>query len=291
MKLIRDLHLKQLTLDAVGEAMVLSREAKWNQVPEDWSFMIRNGEGFGLYSHRSGLAATALTIPYGDRFAWISMILVKKKWRRRGLATDLIRHCIDYLEIRNLIPILDATDAGKAVYGRLGFHEIYALDRMQSSTARKVPQKDWIGPDATIIALESSDITEVSLWDEERFGADRKLVLSDLLNRSLGFACVARIEGGEIGGYLIGRNGRCATQIGPVVADNGAIAGQLLEYAIIRLAGPIFIDLPDQHRNLRKWLLEVGFTPQRGFVRMALNRARPFERVNQVFAVAGPELG
>ena len=108
--------------------------------------MIRNGEGFGLYSHGSCLVTMGLTDPYGDPFAWISMVWVKKKWRQRGIATDLIHHCLDYLRIRILTPILDATDTDRAVHSQLEFDEIYALQRLESSNSKRMPQNSGLVP-------------------------------------------------------------------------------------------------------------------------------------------------
>ena len=50
---------------------------------------------------RSGrIVATAATLPHGGRFAWISMVLVAGDYRRRGLATRLMRRAMDDLASR-----------------------------------------------------------------------------------------------------------------------------------------------------------------------------------------------
>ena len=56
--------------------------------------------------------ATAIALPYGPHFGWISMVLVTNSWRRRGLATELLRSCIADLVQHALTPALDATTDG-----------------------------------------------------------------------------------------------------------------------------------------------------------------------------------
>ncbi|MEJ0068673.1 MAG: GNAT family N-acetyltransferase [Pseudomonadota bacterium] len=61
--------------------------------------MLALGQGIGLVAPRSdqpadgALVATALTVPLGERLAWISMVLVEAAWRRRGLGTRLLQRC------------------------------------------------------------------------------------------------------------------------------------------------------------------------------------------------------
>jgi len=69
------------------------------------------------------IVATTATLPFGGRFAWISMVLVAGDYRRRGLATLLMRRAMDDLAAASLVPVLDATPDGRAVYRALGFED------------------------------------------------------------------------------------------------------------------------------------------------------------------------
>src|SRR5690606_13983565 len=77
----------------IAQAMALSQEAGWNQLPADWRLFIVHGRVFGVFDGPL-LVATAAIIPYGDDFAWISMVLTRKAWRRRGLGVKLLKTCI-----------------------------------------------------------------------------------------------------------------------------------------------------------------------------------------------------
>ena len=50
-------------------------------------------------------------------------------------------------------------------------------------------------------------------------------------------------------------------QLGPLVAEDDAVAQALLARAIDAVAAPIYIDLADAHTKIRAWLESLG--PQR----------------------------
>src|SRR5258708_30397019 len=107
----------------------LSLEARWNQTDADWRFLLKEGYGVGFEDHHGQLVASAVLLPHGRNFAWISMVLVALSARRRGLATCLLRRMVDWAEEKTLIPFLDATPAGRAVYLGLGFGDLCAINR------------------------------------------------------------------------------------------------------------------------------------------------------------------
>src|SRR4051795_11213112 len=131
---IDQLAIVQLGLDAAREGLVLSTEAHWNQNEADWRFFLTEGTVFGI---RDGdrLIATAALLPYSDGNAWISMVLVTQDWRRRGLATKLVDACLARAAEQGLTPWLDATPAGAAVYGPLGFKPVLELRRLRLAGA------------------------------------------------------------------------------------------------------------------------------------------------------------
>jgi hypothetical protein len=92
-------------------------------------------------------------------------------------------------------------------------------------------------------------------------------------------------------GFILGRDGRLATGLGPLVADDEAIAAALLAQALALVSGPVFIDLVDGKHTLRKLLDTYGFRVQRPFTRMMLGRSAPFDDGRRTFAVVGPEFG
>lgn len=281
-----DFEIGVLKPDEVADAMALVAEAGWNQSEADWKIFIELGTVFAVRD-ASRVIATAATLPYGGRFGWISMVLIAGEYRRRGLATKLMQRCIESLTTSGLVPILDATPAGRAVYLGLGFEDSWPFQRM----LLKEPAKPAAAfDDADIAPVSDRDWLELCTYDAERFGADRSAMLSRLRGR-LPEAEVLLRRGGKIAGFLLGRTGRRAKQIGPLVADGESEASALLGHAIKSVAAPVYIDVMDDKCALLAQLAAARFVHERPYTRMMLRRKESFQRLPHTFAVAGPELG
>jgi len=74
-------------------------------------------------------AGTALACTYGP-VAWIAMVLVDDKLRRRGIGGELMRRALAFLEESGVRSVrLDATPLGQPLYTQLGFQAEYSLAR------------------------------------------------------------------------------------------------------------------------------------------------------------------
>lgn len=150
----------------------LSSAAGWNQTTDDWALFIAQGEAIGLRTARSELVATAATLPYGGGHAWVSMVLVDKAWQHRGLATRLLAQCIASLRERRLVPTLDATPAGEAVYRKLGFVRGFAFSRWEREAATPAPRE---AADPRIRETAQDDLPDCMALDTQ--ARDRKSVV------------------------------------------------------------------------------------------------------------------
>jgi GNAT superfamily N-acetyltransferase len=262
------LFARPLTEAGAEGGFALSSEARWNQTLADWRFLLRDGEGIGIAEKGGALVGTAILFAYPPSVGWISMVLVTGRWRKRALASRMMRWGIERLQSRRLVPVLDATPAGREVYRRLGFSDGPAITRMEASTA---PLAGATG-EAEIAPL---DIGEVLAVDHDVFGADRNVVLDHLQARVPTLALAAR-KGGRLVGYGLARDGRVAHQIGPIVAADAGIALALLAAARARLgAGPAFLDVFDGDSDFRHALDRASYRVQRPYTRMALDNLPP----------------
>lgn len=270
------LHEVTLAPGDEAEAMDLSGEAGWNQVPEDWRFFIEDGRTIGMRDGAGRLVATSAAMPYDGPFGFISMVIVCPSERRRGLATLLVGKSTEYLRDRGLVPVLDATEQGQPVYERQGFLPQFRYDRWQRNGQGGLPDDVQGSP------ADPEDITRL---DARAFGAARP----GLLRRFLSRPDTSVISDGS-GGFALLRKGSRAWQAGPVVSESEHAALRLLERLPIS-ALPLFIDVPQRWKKIGAWLNAQGFTVQRSFARMGLDRAEPFGTPDSLFATAGPEFG
>jgi GNAT superfamily N-acetyltransferase len=290
-----DADLVELSEADLADALALSVAAHWNQNAADWATMLRLGRGWGLRARgpdgRSVLAASTLVLPYAG-FAWISMVLVLPGHRGQGLAARLLRHALAWLDARGLMPVLDATPAGRPVYLRHGFVDTWGFVRYRREAADRPADDRAPG----LRALLETDWPAIAALDVPAFGADRLPLLRTLARR---LPAAARVLDGPQGlrGYVLGRDGREAVQIGPLVAADDAAARLLLAGALAGLRGAVYADLCDHRDALRPWLHEQGFQAQRPFTRMvhasaaAPENAKAPGRPAPCVLVAGPELG
>ena len=282
METIDRLHPIVLGPSDIEGAMALVAEAGWNQVPADWRLMGVPGGAVGLRAEDGTLVATALALPYPPDFGWISMVLVTGAYRRQGLATALLRDRIEWLRERNLVPILDATEFGAAVYARIGFEAKERFTRWEGQGGGSGSFSDFVRP------AGPEDHAWILALDTAVAGADRSILIGDLLDRPGSRCWVSR--SGEAG-FAIARTGRRATQVGPMVAADEAMAVDLLGAALAGVEGPVFLDAVDARSVLADFIRAKGLVRQRGFVRMSLGKTFDFDGNGRAMVIAGPEYG
>jgi len=218
------------------------------------------------------------------------MVLVAGEYRRRGLATALLRRAMADLAAAKLVPVLDATPDGHAVYRRLGFQDSWGFQRLIRRERQRAAGTVAAPAGVTVRPIADADWPALCAYDAAAFGAERSAVLAGLRGR-LPAAELVATRAGAIAGFLLGRDGGLAAQIGPLIADDDAIADALAARALDGIEGPLFVDLADGKRELRSVLDARGFAVARPFTRMLYGSSARFDDAARTFAVVGPEFG
>lgn len=271
----------RLGAEHLAGCLALSKSANWNQNEADWRLMLSIGHGWGISLADGTLAASTLVLPYGGRFAWVSMVLVLPEQRRQGYASRLLRIAIEDLERRKLVPVLDATPAGREVYQHEGFEDRWAFSRLAIKVISPPPVGDGVR------ALEEGDWRWILELDREAFGASREALLRALAQRLPEAALVSE----QKKGFVLGRDGREARQAGPVVASDEDTSKALLSHALRVIEPPVYVDVVGHAPALREWLEARGFWFQRPYTRMVRGSVPAPGEERLVYCVAGPELG
>jgi GNAT superfamily N-acetyltransferase len=277
-------NIEAIAADQCEAVWPLSVEAGWNQNVADWRFMLGAGRGFGCRGTDGRWEASSLVLPLGDRLAWISMVLVTKARRRAGVGSRLLERCIAEVQESGGVAGLDATEQGRPIYLPLGFRDLYKISRWHFDGVKNSPSS------IALRALAPTDLPAVIAYDCALSGMDRPSLLTHLAVRQPSAAWVAE-AGGRLTGYVMGREGRAASSIGPVVADSEATGLALIVKAAAAVPGPFIIDVPDAHAEIRQWLERQGAVSPRGYMRMTLGSAPRLDDPSHLFALAGPELG
>jgi len=187
---------------------------------------------------------TCVVSPLGSKNTWIGMILVHPELRRQGIATVMMRHCIQHaIDEGKVINGLDATPMGSTVYGNVGYVATFRLWRSVFQTREFAEAKPGracrIGEDV---------LEEVIRYDSCCF-MERGNVLRALYADSEGEAYYYPGDDGKIAGYVLGRPGRIRPYVGPLIADSMEAAADLLAAVVPPLYkkgyGEAFIDTPE----------------------------------------------
>lgn len=250
------LHIERLTTDDIHDAWELSTQVGWNQTRADWRRILELFPETCFAGRVDGtLVATSTLATYERQVGWIGMVLVNKKYRRRGYGSEVFEQALN-AGIGTDIEIvgLDATDAGRTVYDQYGFERVRGIDRWIGTLGEEFEHNEL----ETVRTIRS--IREIASFDRRYSGVGRSALLEHLLDSEgvIGIRCERE---GSTSGYAIARPGRTYVQIGPFVASERTDIESLLAVLAKRLGESVVIDVPDHTRSkrlLERFGLEVG---------------------------------
>ncbi len=270
--------IRQMTEGDIAFGMTLDEIVGWNQVVADWVRFLRyqpDGCFVGMVGGKP--VGTVSTTCYGTEMAWIGMVLVHPDHRRKGIATALMKHALDFLDARGTQCVkLDATPAGATVYEQLGFIREWDFHRYQKDG--KADQEAL-----AIGAGAGGGGFAPPVTDREAFGVNRDQWLMRLAEGS-------RVEQFQ-DGYGMLRPGRVATYLGPVMAQKADTAQVIVERLLAETKRTVFWDVPGPNEEAVKMAQRWGFAPVRPLTRMWRGKKLIVGRVKWQYAMGAPATG
>ncbi|HET7855339.1 MAG TPA: GNAT family N-acetyltransferase, partial [Gaiellaceae bacterium] len=216
------------------------------------------------------IVAVGGALAYGS-FCWIGLVATHPARQRQGLATKVSAQLIGWAHGLGCKTIaLDASEAGRPVYERLGF-------RVVGKTAElSIPVFAGRKP-SSVACLRREDVEQLLVLDRRIFGGDRARLFRALRQKDA--RCYVAKNGDEPVGYLFARK----RLLGPGCARNDGIAGNLVRAALADRA-PMSdtaeqrLLLPTESRYLDV-LFRLGLRVERRLAHMRLGDLRlPGER-------------
>ena len=279
------INVRLMQASDVPWASELSCQVGWNQLPGDWRLLLElEPEGVFLTEDDGRRCGTASIVTYGLELGWIGMVLVKPEFRRRGIGTMLVERCLTALRSRGVRSAwLDATDAGRQVYLKMGFRDERPITRYAGAACQPGQQVDRGR------AMTPADLESIRLLDTSAFGAARGPLLAGLLKHGRGWIVDGRTAPS---GFGFSRPGREADYIGPIVAQDAETAEAIVTNLLHALPGrQVYWDIPGGNPRATALAERLGFTPRRRLTRMVLGEATRVGQAELVHAAAGFELG
>lgn len=225
--------------------------------------------------------ATLSAVRYGADFGFMGFYIVDPAHRGRGYGLQLWKSGLAHLAGRNIG--LDGVLAQQENYQKSGFKLAYRNIRFEGKAIGQASSASGV-TDASTLPFEL-----LETYDRRFFPADRTMFLQRWLSQP--DARVLAIVGeGQIKGYGMIRPCRSGYKIGPLLADDDALASTLFESLRHGLDGPVFLDVPEVNPAAIALAEKNGMTAVFETARMYTGEA-PRLPLEKVFGVTSFELG
>jgi len=261
-------------------AVALSRQENWPHRPQDWQMALQLSSGAVALDNHGRVTGTLLVTPYGADCATISMVIVDRNQRGKGLGRRLMERAFALAGDRPLR--LTATADGIPLYEKLGFVPSGRILQHQGKVAE-------LGTPGGVEATGTDDLPEIKAMDRDAYGADRSALIDALAER--GQIAVIR-RNAAVEAYAAIRPFGRGEVIGPVIAGSAEAAKALIGFFAAPRAGAFLRVDTDSRTGIAAWLGEIGLAHAGGGVAMnrppktGAEQARP-----KVYALANQALG
>lgn len=174
------LTIHQLNENDIPSLVELPLEVGWDYDEAEMKAVLASGIVYGHKTPEGTVVSSSAVIPYKETAA-LGLVIVRKDYRRRGLAREAVQACLDILPADTGV-MLFATDEGKPLYRELGFEE---AGRVYKYIAQgQEMKKNSTALPNNIEGYKGSDWESVKHLDREAFGEGRDVFLHHRLHQA-----------------------------------------------------------------------------------------------------------
>jgi GNAT superfamily N-acetyltransferase len=265
-------------------ALSWAREEGWNPGLDDAAaFHAADPTGF-LMGFSGGAPVSCISVvKYGDRFAFLGLYIVRPSHRGQGFGKAIWDAGMASTGERTVA--LDGVVAQQENYKKSGFVLAHRSARWGGRLNGRIAVRSFVRP------ITAADAPAVLAYDAGVFPADRAAFLRVWLGQSTSRQTEGYFENGRLRGYGSIRKSVEGWKIGPLFADDPAIAEALVATLVAPAASdPVFIDVPEPNAAGVALAQRLGFTPSFETARMyrGTDPALPLDRI---FGITTLELG
>jgi len=256
----------------------------WNPGLHDAdSFFAADPGGFLVGQLDRELVGMVSAVKYGSGFGFVGFYIVRPEFRGRGHGLALWQVAMQSLAGR--LVGLDGVVAQQDNYRRSGFVLAYNNVRHEGAPARAER------PDADIVPLAQLPMDAVLRYDADFFPDDRASFLRHWVAQR-GSIALGLVRGGRLAGYGVVRPCRAGCKIGPLFADDAALADRLLRAlaAEVPQGTRVQLDIPAVNPDAVALAAAHGLAPVFQTARMYTGAA-PALPLGRIFGVSTFELG
>ncbi|MEL6399438.1 MAG: GNAT family N-acetyltransferase [Cyanobacteria bacterium J06607_6] len=278
--------LKHMARRDLDRAINWAAAEGWNPGLHDADcFYAADPEGFLMGWLDDEPIAAISVVKYGTSFGFLGFYLVKPAFRGQGYGWQIWQAGLDSLQNRTIG--LDGVVDQQSNYLKSGFQLAY----------RNIRYEGWgdampvNGPANPVTPLANVPMTQVIEYDRQYFPEERSAFLQCWLNQPDSNA-IAVVHNDSLMGYGLLRPCRQGYKIGPLLADNSAIAETLFLAlkAQVKAGQPFYLDVPEVNAAAVALAAKYAMTSMFETARMYLPMV-PKLPTDKIFGVTSFELG
>lgn len=257
----------------------------WPHRDHDLDLFLSLGQGYIALDAIGRPLGSSMYFPMGDDFAMFGMMVTTPRLQAMGAGRRLLREIMRDCEGRDLR--LSATRSGYRLYEAAGFDPVGTIWQQQGIARPFRLPSPVAGLD--LRPMNSADRDVIHALDAHAYGAARTVVLDALLGHSTGMVVE---RGGAICGYALMRKFGKGMVIGPVVAEDDAMAMQLVAPLIQACEGQFTrLDTPQQSEQFKAFLSAAGMGVFDTVTEMYIGKQRRATEGPLVYGLAAHSLG
>lgn len=279
--------MRRLDLGGVRELVGWAAAEGWNPGPHDAEvFYAADPGGFHGFFVDGRMVAGGALVSYGGRYGFMGLFIVRPDCRGRGIGRELWFRRRDWLRSRleaGAAIGMDGVVAMQPFYARGGFVSAFKDERYRKAGARQ-------RLDPRVRVLEAGDHGLVEACDSRCFGVPRPDFLKPWMALP-GNRMFRHVTDGRLEGFVVMRKAGKGYKVGPLFADDGAVAERLYRACLDAVPGEdVFLDIPLANPEAVALVQRLGATPVFECARMYLGTP-PEVPAGQVFGITSFELG
>lgn len=282
-----ELEFRKLDIEGVNTLIDWASKEGWNPGIHDASlFYHADPDGFYGYFDQGTMIAGGSLVSYEGKFGFMGLFIVAPEFRHLGIGRSLWFQRRDTL-LKRLMPGasigMDGVVAMQAFYAKGGFQLAFRDERY-------IIQGRLGETDSHVHAASENDMPEILRWDAHCFGFERTSFISQWVKQPQSHSFVYKNNQG-MQGFALMRKAQVGYKIGPLFAENAAIAKALYEACMH--AAPeenIYLDIPVNNTDAVNLVQHMGAAYVFECARMYYGAA-PALPISNIFGITSFELG
>ena len=288
------LHIRNMTRAELDVIVEWAANEGWNPGLHDADiFWATDPDAFIAAELKGEMIGGGSIVNYGGVFGFMGFFLIHPQFRGRGFGAQLWLARRERLIKRLQAPArieMDGLFHMQSFYAKGGFQFLHRDFRFQgtASAQSNVPASNSTLCD--VVDLSTLAFDEINQYDQTIFMAPRSEFLRRWISQPACHALGAT-HNGKLVGYAIARPSRTGYRIGPLFANDPAIARMLFQSLLTRLPHQqVQIDVPECNTSGVEMVKSSGFQEVFGCARMAFGPPLP-RPLQNIFGVTTFELG